>query len=154
MAKGYPDWRLNVDVSGQLISEIINRPKFGGAQVLQYYAAIPASQNTSLGSVEGKGMVYGGFINVQGVATQKADNIRIYVDGTFLANAPISMLNAFSITSEHSYPIYELSYDNSAFIYNIAFSHGITFETSIEIKYEEMYGRTPTVSMDFIYALI
>ena len=48
----------------------------------------------------------------------------------------------------------DMYFDNVNFVYVIGLMPGITFESSIEILYQETYGRTPVVRSQIIYTEI
>jgi len=145
---------LTLNLKAQDLSEIINRPKYGKAQLS--YAAVPCAANatTPILTVSGKGIIYAGDVSVEHTSTQRSSSPRLTVDGedifwySFLAlmkwripngNACVGILNV---------------YDDTGFIYAAGFRYGITFESSIALSYTEAHGSTPTVGGGLVYALI
>jgi len=154
MASGLPDYYRGVDVAYQALSQMIVRPKYGGAQSVDGYLAVTASDQSILFTISGKGMIYGGYVKVEFTSSQKDSGFLIYTDGAKFGTAGFEALNMFGITLEHSYPLYLRKYDDVNFVYCMALSHGVTFETSLRLDYLEQHGATPTVWYHVIYALI
>lgn len=145
---------LTIDIAAQNLAEIINRPKYGAAQRVVGSITATASTKVSLGSVSGKGMIYGGFIAAYDTQTQALGLVYIEIDGVVFAAWTFNSINGWKLYEEHSYPFYMLQYDDSGFFYTVGISRGLTFETSFEIFYEEQYGRTPAVHFQVNYAVI
>lgn len=145
---------LTIDIAAQNLAEIMNRPKYGAAQRVVGSITAPASTKVSLGSVSGKGMIYGGFIAVVHDLTQENSLVYIEIDGDVFAGWLLSSINHWGLNVENCYPFYMLRYDNAAFQYSVGISGGLTFETGFEVFYEDVYGRTPIVHFQFNYALV
>ena len=143
MPHGAPDyWGISV------------RPSFGGARSDMYFDNVAASAWTILHTIVGNGIIYGGNIIVAGAATQQTDVIAMSVDGTNLGQSIILQLNDWKFTGLYDSVVHEIFFDNVNFVYVIGLMPGITFESSIEILYQETYGRTPVVRSQIIYTEI
>lgn len=154
MAAGLPDYFRGVDIALQALSEVIVRPKYGGIQSVSGHGTVGANIETLLAEVSGRGMLYGGFLRLEYTSSQKNGAFYLYVDGEWPGLASFEELNKFGITVEHSYPVYIRKYDDTSFIYCVAVSHGITFESSFKLTYVEADSTTPEIWYRVIYALI
>jgi len=154
MSHGLPDYYRGVDIAYQALSELINRPKYGGAQRTAGSVAVTANDTTQLISVSAKGMIYGGYLFLDHTATQKNSIFILKVDGNIIGYLSADGGNAYNINIEHNSPVYLRKYDDTNFIYCMALSHGITFETSFTVEYEEKHGGTPTLSYRVVYAVV
>lgn len=154
MAHGLPDWYRGVDIAYQALSQMIIRPKYGAGVRATASVAATASEETTLITVAGKGVTYGGFLVSDGVDTQKADQPRIYLDDVLIFSLDFHDLNVFSLNVHRSAGLFERKYDDDTFRYVVALGYGYTFETSLKIAYLETYGRTPAVRAEVHYALV
>lgn len=154
MSHGLPDYYRGVDIAYQALSELINRPKYGAAQ--QEYSSVTVTNNftTTLLSMAGKGVIYGGVLYMDYTASQSNAVVALYVDDVQITAFSLANLTLFGMTKEHAYPVYILAYDEVNYRYCVGFSGQITFETSIVLKYLENNGGTPLVLTRLIYALI
>jgi len=154
MAHGLPDFYRGVDIAYQALSELINRPKYGGCKRSTGTMIVTANANNTLFSLSGKGMIYGGLVQTSYSASQKDALIVFYIDGALILNEKLAHLNTNVIDKPRSYPLVLNKYDDTNFIYAVTFSYGITFETSILLIYQENDGGTPAVGYKIFYALI
>lgn len=132
----------------------IIRPRYGAAQESHGNKVILAGVTESLVTVSGKGVIYGGPVHILGVATQVWGRVHLIVDGEWINPLPLYYMNKFGYTVEHSTPVYLLKFDDVAFEYGLAFSEGITFESSVEILYEAGPAGSVSIYAYLIYALI
>lgn len=154
MASGLPDYYRGVDIAYQALSQMIVRPKYGGANVAFGEVEVSASGETAIVSISGKGMVYGGVLALDHTSSQAAGTPRLYVDGELIADSAFVFLNKFGLIVENSYAIYLARFDDVNFIYSGVFSRGITFETTLEVRYREVDGGIPVVAVLLVFALI
>jgi len=154
MAHGLPDYYRGVDIAYQALAQLIVRPKYGGAQNAQANVTVTPNAETTLVSVSGKGVLYGGCVFLDHTSTQLASTVRLYVDGAQLSFLSFYTLNKHNIHEPRSTSVYLLKYDNTEFIYTVGISPDITFESSFAVKYQENEGATPVVYCDLNYALI
>lgn len=152
-----PDFWSNryVNIIAQIIAELTIRPKYGTRGVLEFANFVTASDTTSLGSVEGKGIIYGGAVAVQGVAACGGDSVGSALDGGLEYFCP-TMLECitFGLTAQHGGTWQLETYDDTLFRYAGSLSIGITFESKLEILYKETAGRTPYVLSKIMYAVL
>lgn len=154
MASGRPDYFRGVDVTYQTLGEIINRPKYGAENYDEGSVQVPVSSVTNLLTVTGKGMTYGGVVLVGPGGTQQDGKVQLVVDGDLMSGMSFTFMNDYKVTRQDSYPIYLMKYDEVGGIYMVALSRGITFETSLVVRYVEAEGETPDIVYKITYALI
>lgn len=142
MTSGLPDYYRGI------------RPRFGGGEQTTREQEVAANESTVLATISGKGMVYGGVILFDYTSTQKNSIPVLAVDGKKLCAIKYATLNKYNIQGGGKYPVILTIYDEVNFIYGVAFSYGITFESELGISYIELHGTTPTVYCNIIYALI
>lgn len=142
MSSGLPDYLGGI------------RPRYGGAEDSSGFKVVTANDQTILTTISGKGMIYGGVLRVGPASNQKNSAIWVYVDDEKLSVDSFGSLNLWGMTKEHCYPVYLIMYDDVNLAYAVGISHGITFETSLQLMYSEVYGSTPIVTYRVIYALV
>ncbi len=130
------------------------RPVHGGAaQEVEQKTAV-ASGITYLSAAKGKGIIYGGTLICQGVATQKTSIPRMFIDDGSLSAATFFALNYWSMNSEKASLFYALGYDDTNFVYSVGIMPGITFDKELKIAFSEVEGNTPMVTSYLMYALM
>ena len=154
MAHGLPDYYRGVDIAYQALSELISRPKYGGAIGSRGSTVVTASAVTDLVSVAGKGMLYGGYLFMDYTSTQFGSFVQLEADGATICKCDFTSLNKYVIDDPCAFPLTLYRYDNAAFIYSVGIGYGITFETSLKLQYDEQHGTTPDVNYNLIYALV
>lgn len=154
MTRGLPDYYRGVDIAYQALAQMIVRPKYGGGLATWGSAVVTANAETTLITVSGKGMIYGGVVFLDHTSSQKTGIARLKADGNLLADMSFEGMNKHNIINPWSYPFYLLKFDEANFVYTVATSFGLTFETNFELAYFEQEGETPTVRFDICYALI
>lgn len=154
MATGLPDYYRGIDVTYQTLSELMNRPKYGAAQSISAGFVVTPSAETEITTVSGQGMIYGGMLGV--IATDQiwVDVPILKIDGVEISIANFYTINDFRMYPEKSYPFYMLRFDDVLYRYAVGISSGMTFETGFDVLYEEGAGRTLSVSLRVIYALV
>jgi len=130
------------------------RPKYGATAKVEGAQVVPADLTTTIATVGGRGMLYGGFIQVLHASTQRLSVPIIYVDGVHIVATAFYYLDKMGTKEPRAYPIVILAYDDVNFIYSVGISYGLTFETEVELKYNENHSTTPTVVWSLVYALI
>lgn len=145
---------LNIDVNAQSLGEVTNRPKYGGAVTTIGGVAVTANDRTTLATVSGKGMLYGGVIFLWASGSQKTAYPLLQVDGELIAHMKFETLMRLGINKPFAYPLFLLMYDDVEYEYCVAVMQNITFETSFDLIYDEREGATPTVYFHVCYALI
>ncbi len=130
------------------------RPKNGIPNGVFNTFLATANATVSVISITGKGILYGGRAGSGGVGSQKTDIYYLYIDGNLIGGAEFRTHDAWNLTSLYCSPFHILKYDDVFFEYMLGIIPGITFESSFEVFYEEKNGRTPSISVEVIYALM
>lgn len=130
------------------------RPSYGGGKQTTIETEVDAGESTILSTITGKGMLYGGVMLFEYTSTQKNSIPVLAVDGKKLCAIKYATLNKYKIYGGRTYPVVLTIYDDVNFIYGVAFSYGITFETELGISYIELHDTTPTVYCNIIYTLL
>jgi hypothetical protein len=142
MASGLPDYQRTV------------RTLPGRARHVFDYMVIDANAVTTLLTITGKGIIYGGVIIVDFASTQAGSTPLLYVDGEAVANLKFQHLYLYKINKVLSNIMFLLAYDDTSYIYSVGISPGVTFENSLELRYNNIYATTPDVGYGLVYALI
>lgn len=130
------------------------RPRYGGAMKSTGTKVEAPLGYTSLITLSGRGMLYGGLVYLNHTSTQKGSEVIVKVDGRNMISMRFVDMNLLGVCSVGIYPTVLLDYDDVRFIYCVGLAGGVTFETSIEIVYNELHGSEPTVFAEMMYALI
>ncbi len=142
MAAGLPDYQRTV------------RPMYGAAKILRADTIAVPKDTVFVGSIEGKGMIYGGCLYPEAAIEQKDSAFLIKIDGSDVGQRSFSDMEIWWLVSESSYITYLLQYDQKRHRYSVGLCPGVTFETSFEIYYIEDHNEAPIVVAKVNYALI
>lgn len=154
MAFGAKDWIARTDVYLQTLAELMIRIKYGSAKVASYSGTPAANTTTALFTISGKGIIYGGSAKIESTASQGNDNLGVILDGESLNDWLLTWENTFNIHMYHGAVPLLQCYDEVNFKYGWSIPMGLTFESSFVGFYIERHGRTPTVRVDIVYALV
>ena len=154
MASGLPDYYRGVDIAYQALSQMIVRPKYGGALQTKGQLVVDASVPTRLANIVGKGVLYGGVVWLDPATTQANSFIQMKLDGWIFASLSFLRMLNYGVANPRS-SVFTLNvFDGTNNLYSVGLSYGITFETYLDLYFNETYGDTPTVFYDLVYALI
>lgn len=142
MASGLPDYSR------------IARPYQGGANIETNSKIATASDITFLINVTGKGVIYGGVLLISYTSTQKNSLPIIYIDDVQMVSATFFATNYYSLNKPDTLLFYGLKYDDTNYIYSVALTPKITFESEVVIAFREAHGNTPTIITWMTYALM
>jgi len=154
MPTGFPDWQVPINISAQELEEIINRPKYGSAQIAAGSKQLTPFGTATLVSIAGTGMIYGGYIYCSGASSQRNDIPFIEIDGVALSIVDLTNLQKRGTDEKYTDLLYLKKFDDIIFDYTVSLVYGITFETSVTLKWGELAGATPTAFGRLYYALI
>lgn len=154
MASGMLDYYRGVDVAYQALSQMIVRPKYGGALLAWGSKYCTANVQNTLVGIAGKGMIYGGAVWLDYTLPQANSQVWLGIDGYTITNLSFERLLLYGINQPRSWPVSLLHADHVNRIYAVGISYGITFETQVVLAYYEQNGFTPTVHYRLVYALI
>ena len=153
MATGYPDWVTPISIVAQALAELVNRPAYGVPKTLFFGETVAPNTFKLVGSVTGKGMMYGGFIAWSSAGECKNTEIELYLDGVLaIRYGPAALLQAGLLNNGSCY-IYLLNYDDVNKEFSIGFSYPITFETSLAVYIDTYNDANHSVTMRLLYAL-
>ena len=156
MAKGRPDWTSSINITGQDLAEVIERPKYGGAQYASYGGEIVEDSDDIIFSISGTGMIYGGIIYHSGAFDPDKVGNQPAIDEATMAYLSIEQLNIRQIEDKNMWFLFEQYYseENDKYIQGIV--RDITFETdySIKIWNHAGSGAGDIVQASLMYALI
>ena len=154
MAHGLLDYYRGINVAYQALSEMIIRPKYGAALLASGSMEVVANSHNTLAIVSGKGMTYGGAVWLDYTLSQANGEVEIMPDDLVLSGLSFYRLMEYGILRPRTWPVSLNVYDSTNRIYSAGISYGITFETTLELAYQENNGFTPTVHYRLAYALI
>ncbi len=154
MASGLPDFFRSVDVAKQSLAELTNRPKFGGGILSAGQMTVTVGVLNNLVQIIGKGMVYGGSIWLDYTSTQSNSEVWLGIDGVNIEGLSFVRLKDYSVVRPGSAVITLNKFDSDNYVYSVGISYGLTFESRLDLKYNEEHNTTPTVHYRIIYTLI
>lgn len=154
MASGFTDWLLSLGITGQTSGWLSNRPTYGAATLGSYAGNTSPSAWKTLITVSGKGIIYGGFVSVATAQSQSTDACNLVIDGTNFIGSSFTWYNTRGLTPRHIDVFYLIKYDDSNFIYVFGIQAGLTFESSLQVRYLETKGNTFSINCKLLYALI
>ncbi len=154
MASGLPDYYRGVDVAYQALSQMIVRPKYGGALLAWGSKTCDANVQNTLVGINGRGMIYGGAVWLDYTLPQANSQVWLGIDGYTVTNLSFERLLLYGINQSRSWPVSLLHADQVNQVYAVGISYGLTFESQLVLAYYEQNGTTPTVHYRLIYALI
>jgi len=154
MSHGLPDFYRGVDIAYQALGEMIVRPKYGAANRAVGGGAVSGVTQNELISVAGKGIIYGGLLYAYNSESLVGDSIYYEIDGNQVAYWSFYNLAKYNITKGPTIGFYLLKYDDVKFVYSVAFSSGLTFESSFLVRYDSTVIAAHTAWCHMFYALI
>lgn len=146
--KGDIAGNLTLNVKAQDLAEIISRPKYGGARMIEAAISCDEDEWTTLFTLSSKGMIYGGSIIQAYAGADGYSSVKLTIDGREFCNYTFAITKDMPCPSSFTLPLYTTKFDPVNEEYHLFFSYGITFETSIKV---EVYNLGPT--HDFSYRL-
>jgi len=154
MSHGLPDYYRGVDIAYQALSEIIIRPKYGAAEEAAGFTACAVGENTTLVSITGRGVTYGGYIWVNHDESCAGDIYMLKTEGETIFYVTPESLNMFNFVRPAASALFLCCYDAVNYMYAVAIAPGITFETGLAIVYHAAGASAPDVNYNICYALI
>jgi len=156
MGHGAPDWwsRSHIDIIGQALAYLTQRPMYGAAKSNYVYKQVDPNTETTLITVIGKGMIYGGLIQADVDYSIGNDIFRLYVDDEAIVGGSFYEYIQNNLSSYGDYCAWISCFDDKNHVYAVNFRYGLTFEEKIKITYQERNGKTPYIYCDIIYTLM
>jgi len=145
---------LTLNLKAQDLAEIINRPKYGAANIAAGYATVDPSESKILTTVSGKGVTYGGYWYLNPSIPHNTDFCQVVVDGNLIPAAQFDWWNRLNFTQPGNGVSFLTCYDPDTLYYAMSLIFGITFETSFAMRYFNAQGAAVTVQYRLIYALV
>ena len=149
------DGIMKANLSAQDLDWLTVRPVYGETRVISGAGtAVASGATTSLLSVAGKGAVLGGYLLLLDPDTQTGNALHLKIEGVEIFNQSLANINLMSILGKSQLPFYVYYWRVDAPMCGIGISSGYTFETSVELLYENTGPNTVTVPFVFYYALV
>lgn len=148
------DGVMKANISVQDLAELIMRPKYGSAAQESHSVTLTASGSNTLKTITGTGILYGGRIWTIDSDIDTADEIELWVDGVVFADMNWVAMKNSNYTVPEPAGIYIVHYDTVEPRYVCGLIGGITFETSISLRYVCADATARTMSYGLLYALI
>lgn len=155
MGVDFPDFQQTsiTNLVLQEIAELTIRPKYGGARDLKDDKSCDSGKWTELFTISSKGMIYGGWVNQYFTGNDGYSSVKLTIDELEFANYTFAIGRDLGSPSAFIYPIYCVMWDSTTNEYEVCFSYGITFETSLKVEVYNL-GDTGDFSYEFHYALV
>lgn len=170
MASGAPDWHkisdvdiqaqsigdVNINVAGQSISEIINRPTYGEGEEAIATEIVSAGTTESIITISGTGVLYGGWVTISDTNNHFNDKPKIYIDGNYFAGVSFNSLfnNGFIKNSKYLFNLTRKEFDSPHYRAVACIGSGVTFETSLQLQYQNSEATDIDVGAILTYATI
>ena len=154
MASGRADYFSGVDVAYQALSQLIVRPKYGGAVQTAGQTVVFGDSLNVLTTISGRGMVYGCSVWLDHTLTHANSEVWLAIDSEFLSGISFLRLRDYGFVQPRSSIISLNLYDSTNYIYSVGVSYGLTFENELILGYQESHNTSPTVHYILVYALI
>lgn len=152
--KGDIAGNLTLNVKAQDLAEIVNRPKYGGALQKEDTVELTTEEENTFVTVEGKGMIYGGFIMSLDSNIIDTDSPRIYVDDQPISKWSWDSLKRYGLTEPNASIISLSSYDIISPVYTAVIRYGITFERNVSLRYWCVTDTSRYLTYSLLYAVI
>lgn len=114
----------------------------------------PRDVPTTIYSILGKGVVYGGYISTTGPGIKNLDYVIVTIDGVTITEVNYITLISYNIVGPWDDLLHILYYDDVTWRYAMGYMPGITFETGFKVEYVSKGPIGATVHSRLIYALI
>jgi len=154
MANGSKDWQSQVNISAQDLDKITNRPSYGAAVHESFVFPVIATETKYCLTVIGKGVIYGGNFGTTQQVKQGSNRVLMAVDGIELKKTNIDVDLQRGVYQIYTSPLYLILYNDVEFRYNYGIMPGLTFESSVVLKFLNNGTYTDVVAGTLIYALV
>jgi len=130
------------------------RPAYG--QAIRYHGSktVVSGEYPSLLKVSGRGVILGGYFYWATASTSKDLIIYLNIDDVLVSAETTQELHLGNLYRQKPGPVYVLIYDDDNFKYRVAFTWGITFESSFEILAHHTFGSNIQVDSLSFWALV
>ncbi len=152
----FPDYTQHafIDIVAQTLGRVLTRPTYGGAISSNIALTVASASPTTLFDISGEGIIYGGYLWVDAIATAVIDKWLWYIDGNLQNSLRFDRLFDNNCTQPYGAAPVLTRYDEVNYDYGLIWVPAITFESGFIVQYSESYGRTPDVRSGVSYALV
>lgn len=140
--------------SGMADYSSVIRPKYGGAILSASSVWVWDGVLTNLVQINGKGMVYGGAVWLEPGFEESNSQVWLGIDGRLVEGLSFERLKKYGVANPRSAVMTINVFDSIKYIYSVGISYGLTFETRLDLWYNEEHGNRCTVHYRLIYTLI
>lgn len=146
---------MKANLSAQDLDFLTVRPAYGQAQVESGSKNVNASTTESAFTITGRGVILSGYVYWAGPAIQRNAVVQLWVDDVNIYNAKPGDMHSWHIFDPSDAPITLTRFDDDNFWYKVSFRPITTFESKLEVKFENIYaGMAMTFYYNLIYALV
>ncbi len=145
---------MKANISVQDLAELIMRPKYGAGTAGDIQVVCSAGTTTTLLTVNAKGMIYWGHLYAPGAVDHQTDQPILYLDESLISSQSFGTLRARRITKPHEGSMYTILFDDTLYDYGVGIGPQHTFESKVELKYNNKSAESITVFGGLIYATI
>lgn len=150
----FPDYVSPINIIGQLLAEIINRPKYGGALVSEGHVDFTGIQTLDLTTISGKGMTYGGRIWSSSPNLASNDLVSEYTDANRICSLYLNTGDFYAFPDPRTFPLVPIRWDPVGPSFAMGTAMGITFENELKFTYWHKTGTAIRIYYEIVYALI
>jgi len=155
MASGHTDWQNLVNIALQALAEVIVRMKYGTPNRATYDDNVLAADTTSLVSIAGKGVIYGGYIHLHSGGADSNCVPILKLDGNLVSyGITLAFLQFYNFSQFGMLPFSIQEYDDTNCVYIVQLAPYMTFESSAEIQLYNPYEAVKAVTAQLTYALV
>ena len=129
-------------------------PSYGAAAIKEGSTNCPGSGTTTLFTISGKGIAFGGYLYTIDPAANANSAVLIYIDGALWMNELISNLRYNGLGGGVANPLVVTYYDVLDGEFTVALSGNITFMTSLVLKFTNAVASAIVVYFKLAYTLI
>jgi len=154
MANGSKDWQSQVNITAQDLDKITNRPSYGAAVRESFVFPVLTTETKICLTVLGKGVIYGGDFGTTQSVKQGSNRVLLEIDGNELKGTNIDVDLQRGVYQIYTSPLYLILYNDVEFRYNYGIMPGLTFESSVVLKFLNNGAQTDVVLGELVYALV
>jgi len=146
--------RVDINILSQALAEVTTRNKYGGFNVAKTIKTVTANDDTEFFSITGTGYIFSVGVVTYGSDIQHDDYLYGYFDGVRDDTPTYKQLLDWNLVySLYGFPLIG-TYDEVNYLYSLGWFGNVTIEEGFKNGYHESHGRTPTVVMFTLYAVI
>ena len=145
---------LQANLKVQDLSEIINRPKYGGCKQSTFSDELEPNSWTTIYNITSKGVIYGGFLATGSTINIGTNRLRITIDNTAMLLPSIAGLSTWALTHPAATLVFLVRYNATTHDHTLQFTRDITFESSYKVEYWNRTAQPCDVDSELYYALV